>query len=137
MDTITYKENWNGKLLCDTFPDVRLPFQKYTTGTILEVQHERIGFLGYAKVLSVQPFLFSQITDNMAYSVIGKPRTYLRKVLSDFYEGMKEDTKLVHIILAFTERNPATLHQLLEKQYNKFLAITPRANAYADGPHIN
>jgi hypothetical protein len=136
MYAIKYTDNWNGKLLCDTWPDVRIPFAEFTTiGNILKVEHETIGFLGYARVLSCKPFTYGHITDNMSYSVTGKPRAYLKKMLTDFYEGMKEDTKLVHVILSFTERNPATLHKLIEKQYNKMLSITPKAHAYADGSH--
>jgi hypothetical protein len=138
MDSIKYSDNWNGKLLCDCWADVRKPFPgKYTPGTILEIQHDRIGFLGYAKVMSVQPFHYKNITDNMSFTVTGQPAGFLKKMLCQFYEDITPESPLVHVIIKFTERNADTLHQLLEKQYNKLLSITPRAKAaeYADAPH--
>lgn len=137
METIKYADNSNGKLLCTYFPDVRKPLgEKYTIGNILEIHHESIGFLGYAKVVAVLPFKYKNITDNMAYAVIGHNANYLRKMLNQFYENINQETDLVHVILQFTERHAETLHTLLERHYNKLLSITPRAAQYADGPHL-
>lgn len=136
MEKITYSDNWNGKLLCDCWPDIRKPIAaKYSPGTILEIEHNTIGFLGYAKVISVYPFQYKSINDHMSYTVTGKGAGFLKKILTSFYDNINNETQLVHVVLQWTQRNPDTLHQLMEKQYSKMLSITPRATQYADGPH--
>jgi len=136
MESINYSDNWNGKLLCDCWADVRKPIPaRYSLGNILEVNHATIGLLGYAKVIAVQPCYYKNINDNMAYTVTGKSANFLRRMLSQFYGQMSEDTPLVHVVLQFTQRHAETLPKLLEKQYDRMLSITPKATQYADGPH--
>lgn len=136
MESITYSDNWNGKLLCNFFPDIRLPFPgKYTPGNILQSNHDRIGLLGLQKVISVYPILFKNINDHMAYTVCGNNAGYLKKMLSQFYENINQDTQLLHIVFMFTMREADTLPKLLEKHYDKLLSITPRSEEYIDGPH--
>ncbi len=122
METINYSSNFNGKLNNTCFADIRLPFPHIAQGNYLHVNLDRVGSLGITRIISVMPIQFKHITDHMAFTVIGQNAGYLRKMLYQFYDGVNEETKFVHFIQAFTQRNPDTLFKLLETQHDKLLA---------------
>lgn len=122
METINYTSNFNGKLNNTCFADIRLPFDHISKGTYLHVQLDNVGSLGITRIISVMPIQFKHITDHMAFTVIGQNAAYLRKMLASFYDHVNEETKFVHFIQAFTQRNPDTLFKLLETQHDKLLA---------------
>lgn len=138
MDSIKYTSNFNNKLLNEFWPDVRLPLgQKFELHNTLEIELERVGFMGYAKIVAVKEFKYKHITDNMAYPVFGQSAPAMRKMLNQFYDyKLNSETNLVHVILHWTQRNPETLHQLFTKPWDKIIANTPNSKQYADGMHL-
>lgn len=138
MEQLTHAQNFNQKLLCDYFPDVRLYFlNRFSVGDVYEHHLAGLGFIGYAKVVYNRVFEFKYMTDALAYQIMGQPKHVFVKMLQDFYDHkLTPETKMVQLIWKFTERHPETLLPLFEKPWNKMLSQTPRSSMYNDGPHL-
>lgn len=122
MQTLTFTQNWNGKLFLDNFGTVRLHNeQKYFSGNHLEIILRNHN-IGIAEVVAVRTFLFTGITDVLAYLDTGKPAHYLAELMRRMYsnkDGFNDSSKLDHVILHWKERNMRMHASFLEEWWRE------------------
>lgn len=113
MLEVRFSENFNGKLFCDRFCDVRINNQFYYEGQFCNIFCKSIN-MGVAKIISVRPFRYSKITDSLSYQVVGKPAPYLAHIMKCMNGNkVEEDLMLTQIIFEYTNRDYEIQSELL------------------------
>jgi hypothetical protein len=129
MREINYSGNPNGRLLCDTWLDVRLNGNDLATNEEVSI-NQNGNFLGYAKIIRINPMAFKEITTEHAFAICGNNDIYLRAILQKMYGFIDKDRLLFLITLQWTQRH-------LEEQqhlFNRFwdLAKEKHTTAYRE-----
>lgn len=108
MQTISYSQNWNGRIFLDNFSDVRLPDdEKFFIGNSLKIMFKGCE-VGEVEIVAMRVFKFKQISDVLAWTIVGKPAAYLAEVLKRLYKSESEitpETDLIHLVLHYKYRN--------------------------------
>jgi len=123
--TVNYTNNFNGKLFCDVWGDVRLhDEEKFFPSNIIEV-HYKNKTIGTAQVMAVRTFEFKQIRDALAFLDCGKPSYYLASLLQKFYGPLQPQDKLDHIVLKYTNRNIELQEQMIKDWWQHKIEQSP------------
>lgn len=108
MQTISYSQNWNGRIFLDNFSDVRLrDDEKFYIGNTLNIMLKGSS-VGEVEIVAMRFFRFKQITDVLAWTICGKPAPYLAEVLKRLYKSetdINPETELVHLVLHYKYRH--------------------------------
>lgn len=110
-----FTSNPNGKLFPNVFQDVRMPNEKYTVGNVLQILY-RSQTLGYAKVVAERTFPYNRLVDTFSFMNCGKHAAYQASIISNMYASnynLKPDTRLVHVVMQWTERNTELFESML------------------------
>lgn len=128
MQQINYSDNNNGKLFLPFWQDARLhDEEKYVVGETFEVLLKRKR-LGYAKIVAVKTFKFSNITPTFSFMNCGRHPAYLAAMLKNFYvhEGpVDSDTRFDQVVFHWTEREMELFEDLLKEWWQKIVAAQP------------
>ena len=81
-------ENWNNRLLSESFLDVRPDDTFLASGNVLN-GYLKDKFIGRLKVVLYKPLPWDKITEWISQQVIGKPPQYLKTVLGKKYPNSR------------------------------------------------
>jgi len=81
---ITVHEHWNGTLLNECFPMLLPAANGVIVGDELQIMYKK-QLAGYAKVVCGRIVTWSNITDNISYSIMAKPVPYFKKVMASTF----------------------------------------------------
>ena len=129
MQSLSFSQNWNGKLLLDVFGTVRRHNpSKYFVENDLLVDY-RGKELGIVKVEAIITFRFDQINDRLSYIDVGKPAHYLAALLSKMYSSkdiVLPSTQFNHVILRYTQRHLQNQELLLKDWWDGKIEQQPQ-----------
>lgn len=127
--SLSFSQNWNGKLLLDVFGTVRMHNPgKYFIGNDLMLDY-RGKELGAVKVEALITFRFDQINDRLSYIDTGKPAHYLAALLSKMYTNkgvVLPSTLFDHVIVRYTQRNLPNQELLLKDWWDSKMEQQPQ-----------
>lgn len=126
---LNFSEIHGGKVFNDQFGTVRLwEAERFIVGNDFEIL-VRNQSMGYAKVVAERVFDYSQIRDVLAFLETGKSTYYLAAILLNIYGGKEKqlpgDTKFVHVVLQYTNRNIDNQSILIKDWWQKKVAAQP------------
>lgn len=105
MLQLKFSTNPNGKLFSDIFGDIRLAdYEKFQAGNIIEIKLKK-DVIGKVKVIGAKDFSFVRLTDTIAHMNCGREASYQARMLKSFYEGIGDDSQLMHIVFKWVTRN--------------------------------
>lgn len=133
MNIINYSGNTGGKLLADSWLDVRKPDDKFFEGNILDVHVGKL-YAGHAKIVAISVFPYSRITDALAYACCNGNKYALDKILRSCYGDDIKNSVVCSLTLQWTLRHLPTQVQLFDRSWN--LAKEKYTRAYMDLPEV-
>ena len=127
METISFTENWNGKLLLDVFGTIRehCPV-KYEVGKQFGISLKG-KVLGIVEVVAIRHFKHNQIRDAGAFLDIGRNAHYLATFLNKMYGNkgtISPDHQFDHIILKWMHRDMAIQQTVLKSWWEEKQQLT-------------
>lgn len=126
INTTNFSANFNGKLILQNFPTVRLASTKYYVGAkhLIKLNNNE---LGVAEVAAIRQFSFSQINNNLSLIDGGLTADKFKSMITKMYankERITNNTQLINIIYSWVERDSFQLSQLINKWFEKTIAET-------------
>ena len=106
MLSFDFTNNPNGKLINDTFGDIRLKGE-FNVGDECLITLKGVE-MGYATIEEIRIFSFSRLTNAASLINCGKPAHYQAALLNRYYnrgEILPPDCLLAHIIFHYMVRN--------------------------------
>ncbi len=104
MLQLKFSTNPNGKLFTDIFGDIRLAdYEKFQAGNVMEVQLKKT-IIGKVQVVGYKDFSFIRLTDTLSHMNCGREAAYQARMLKSFYQGINDDTQLMHIVFKWAPR---------------------------------
>ncbi|MES2457210.1 MAG: hypothetical protein V4594_16770 [Bacteroidota bacterium] len=104
MLQLKFSSNPNGKLLGDIFGDIRLAdYEKFQSGNIIEIKLKK-DVIGKAQVIGYKDFAFTRLTDTLSHMNCGREAAYQAKLLKNYYQGLGDDSQLMHIVFKWVAR---------------------------------
>lgn len=133
QQTITYSGNTGGKLLADSWIDVRKPDDNFFEGNILDVIIGK-NYAGSAKIIEVTIFPYSRITNSLAYCVCNNNKYALDKILRSCYGESIISGVVCSMVLQWNRRHLPTQVDMFGKWWTK--AQEKHTVAYMDMPEV-
>ena len=125
-NTTNFSNNFNGKLILQNFPTVRLASAKYyiTAKHLIKLNNNELGI---AEVVAIRQFSFSQINNNLSLidgaMVAEKFKAMIVRMYSN-KEQIRDNTQLIHIIYSWVERDITQTTELMNNWHQRTIAET-------------
>ena len=98
MKTISFAQNWNQKLYCDSFTTFRMwNAQKYQVGEVYEITCQTMCF--EARLLAMETLQLSETTDWMTQLDAGCSKSEFDQLVREMYQGIIQDFEAQTFVL--------------------------------------